>query len=152
MDEDALSPLVLHHLTNVLQLAVAAVNLVETPEADTLTQLRQITTIQEELEVGTVMLLLQAGVPWATMAAYSGPVTRQSLHRRMSRKVAARIKVPPQKTDRPGLQTEWSRLLQSLTAKIQELRAVEPNRLSSRVARSLLAQDPGPRTTDSESL
>jgi len=144
MDEDTLSPLVLRHLTTVLELATAAVNLIEVPEVDTLSQLRHITTIQEDLEVGTVMLLLQAGVPWEMMAAYSGPVTRQSLHRRLSRKVAARIAVPPKRTDRPGLQTEWARLLQSLAAKVQELHAVEANRLSVGIARSLLTQN-GPR-------
>lgn len=141
MDEDTLSPLVLHHLTTVLELAVAAVNLVEVPEADTLTQLRTITAIQQDLEVGTVMLLLQAGVSWETMAAYSGPVTRQSLHRRISRKVAKRTKLASQKTDRPKLQTNWSIQLQSLILKVQELRAEEPHRLSGKVARSLLAQN-----------
>jgi hypothetical protein len=118
------------------------------PEAATLSQLKDIDTMRERLEVGAVMLLQQAGVSWETMAAYSGPVTRQSLHRRMNRKVAERISSKAQeraaskleKRDGPDLQTDWVRLVEYLRIRITTLEMDRPERISGRIARSLRAR------------
>jgi hypothetical protein len=139
VNEDTLSGLVLNHLVTALQLVNAAAELTEVPEPDTLGQLHEITNQCQQLEVGAVMLLLQSGVSWATMAQYSGGVTRQSLHYRLSRKVDERL-VQPKETDGPGLQTQWRRQVQLLVNYARTLSAADPNELSHRIARSLLAR------------
>jgi hypothetical protein len=142
VNEDALSALVLNHLVTALQLVNAAAALVEVPEPDTLGQLQEITNQCQQLEVGTVMLLLQSGVTWTTMAGYSGGVTRQSLHYRLNRKVDELL-LPPEKASGPGLQTQWRRQVQLLVNHTRTLSAADPNELSHQIARSLKAHGRG---------
>jgi hypothetical protein len=138
MDEDALSSLVLDHLVKALQLAVATLDLVDAPEPVTLSQLRDIETMCDYLEVGTVMLLQQAGVSWETMARHAGGITRQSLHRRMNRKISERVLFKMENRTKRGLQAEWGRLVELLADRVQELSDAGPERMSVQVSRSIL--------------
>ena len=138
MDEDALSSLVLDHLVKGLQLAIAALDLVDAPNPATLSQLKDIETMCDYLEVGTVMLLQQAGVSWETMARYAGGITRQSLHRRMNRKISERVLFKMENRTKRGLQMEWTRLVELLADRVQELSDAGQERMSAQVSRSIL--------------
>jgi hypothetical protein len=134
MDEDTLAALVLAHLVEVLRLAVSTVKLVELPDQTALARLSDLGGAQEDLEVSTVMLLHRSGVSWEVMASQLG-VTRQSLHRRMSRRVVRR---EGKALNVGGLEDEWRRLLTSLGEELEEMGKMRPRRMASRRARRLL--------------
>ena len=140
-EEEKLSALVLDHLVEVLRLTQAAVSLADLPEAAMLDQLEEIMTIWQRLEVSTVLLLTQAGLSWEAMAARSG-VRRQSLHRRLSRKIKSRADAAAsiRKTEGRGLQTEWRNLIELLNDKMRELMETDPTSYSAEIAQALLSQ------------
>src|SRR5438045_5678264 len=99
MDEDALRVVVLAYLVQVLQLASGALSLIDVPEDITLRQLQVLETMVHDLEVGTAALLQMRGVSWGAMARQQG-VTRQSLHRRLSRRLADYLYRPKSRSRR----------------------------------------------------
>jgi hypothetical protein len=134
MDEDTLAALVLAHLVEVLRLAVSTAKLVELPDQAALGRVSALGDAQEALEVSTVMLLLRSGVSWEAMASQLG-VRRQSLHRRMSRKV---VKREDKALNVGGLEAEWRHLLTSLGEELEEMGKMRPRRMASRRAHRLL--------------
>lgn len=138
MDRDALSALALAHLVNSLLLALGALDVADVPHEDTLRQLQTLEDVRAGLEASTVTLLKQAGVSWEAMAEQLG-VTRQSLHRRLSRK-SLHLQGVPQRITGRGLMTEWDSLIVLLGERVEELKRSGPTQTSMRVADELLAR------------
>ena len=135
MDEETLSALALAQLVEMLRLALAALELVDTAEPTTLSGVRGLQDQCVELEIRTAALLRHADVPWGSLAAELG-VTRQSLHYRLGRKILTYM-ASPEVTEGRGLVDEWERLTGALTATVEALRLAGPRRTSARVARTL---------------
>jgi hypothetical protein len=135
MDEDAVTALVYAHLMETLRLAVNAATLVELPTVITLRRLRELQQVVEDLEVSTVMLLNRTGVSWERMATELG-VTRQSLNRRLSRKVV-QLEGSPHNLN--GLEAAWRGLLPSLRAGVDEVLGLEPHQIARGRARRMLS-------------
>ena len=130
MDGTARASLVADHLVNALRLAIAALNLVDTPHERTLEQLEALEAARRTLEASTVTLLLEDGVTWQSMARQLG-VTRQSLHRRLSRK-STDLRAKPSNIGQ--LEREWNRLLLFLEQEYKEVSSLILRLESSRAA------------------
>lgn len=135
MDEETLSALALAQLVELLRLALTALELVNTAEPTTLSRVSGLHDQCSELESRTVALLRHADVRWEVLAAELG-VKRQSLHRRLSRKIL-KYMVSPEVTEGPGLAAEWDRLVTQLAATVESVSLTGPRRTSRRVARTL---------------
>jgi hypothetical protein len=144
MDEEAVSALVYAHLLETLQLAVNALGLVELPTESSLRRLRELQQAVEDLEVSTVMLLNRTGVSWQDMATTLG-VTRQSLNRRLSRKVV-RHESSPQNLI--GLEAAWHGLLPRLSDGVGEILELEPRQIARLRARRMLSGKDIPEPLD----
>lgn len=135
MDEDTMTSLVYSHLLETLQLALAAVILVDLPAASTLKKLMELQQTLEDLEVSTAMLLNRAGVSWDQMATTLG-VRRQSLNRRLSRRVT-RLEGEPQNL--PSLEADWPVLLSRLSEEVEEIAKMKPRQIAHTRARRMLS-------------
>lgn len=135
MDEDALTALVFSHLLDALQVAVSTVQLVDLPTQSTLQRLVELQQALGDLEVSTAMLLNRMGVTWEEMAAVLG-VKRQSLNRRLSRKVVQR-----EGTQRNigALEREWLTWLRRLSDEVEETERMKPRQIAHRRARRILS-------------
>jgi hypothetical protein len=121
VDDETHEALVAGHLLDALRLVLAALDLVDVPRETTLDQLRALEEARQALEASTVMLLLQAGVTWEAMARQLG-VTRQSLHRRLSRK-STDLQNRPRRMD--WIEYEWTmKVLPTLEGGFKELRSL----------------------------
>jgi hypothetical protein len=134
-DDEILSALALAQLVELLRLGLSALQIVDGAEPTSLSDVRGLQDQCTELEIRTVALLREAGVPWEALAAELG-VARQSLHRRLNRKIK-KYKASPVVTEGRGLVSEWERLTSSLSTTLEALRSVGPRRISARAARTL---------------
>lgn len=138
MDEEARAALVAEHLVDALRLAITALSLVDVPQETTLAQLQALEAAREGLEASTVTLLLQAGVTWESMANQLG-VTRQSLHRRLSRR-STDLQAKPRKIGQ--LEDEWRKtLLPLLDQEFKEVSSLRPRLTGSLTARNALGKE-----------
>jgi len=135
MDEDALAALVFSHLLEALQLTVSTVQLVDLPTQSTLQRLAELQQALGDLEVSTVMLLNHMGVTWEEMATVLG-VKRQSLNRRLSRKVVQR---EGGQRHVNGLEKEWRTWLSRLSDEIEEMGKMKPRQIAHGRARRILS-------------
>jgi hypothetical protein len=108
--------LVLEHKITVLQIAVRALQHDEVAVEQDLAELGALFDALQELECSTIACLQSSGVSWDRMAGVTH-VTRQSLHRRMSRRVDKWTR------DRTGLKRSPERELQRLTDQLVKLTA-----------------------------
>jgi hypothetical protein len=106
--------LVLEHKITVLQVAVRALQHEEVAAEQDLAELGALSDAQQELECSTIACLQSLGVSWDRMAG-STHVTRQSLHRRMSRRVDKWTR------DRTSMKRSPERELQRLTDQLVKL-------------------------------
>jgi len=139
MDERTLQVIVLRYLTTVLQLALAALDLVDAPEDTTLRHLQALEDMRQELELGTVALLQVSGVTWEAMATQVG-VARQSLHRRVAKRAMNYLYLPKRLGN---LKVEWQIALDGLQGTIQELACAGADGKSLELTRILLARRDG---------
>lgn len=151
MDEDTLSASVLDYLVDVLTLAARVLELVDVPEETTLRQIQELVARCGDLEASAVPLILAAGVSWEMMATDLG-VTRQSLHRRLSKKSVGRTERAH--VSGPGLPTQWTVQVGLLGERARSLARSDPERTSGEMARKLLTRaaarsPPGPRSPSS---
>jgi hypothetical protein len=128
MDDETRAALVAGHLVDALQLAITALSLVDVPQDRTLEELQALDAARQALEASSVSLLLQAGVTWASMASQLH-VTRQSLHRRLSRK-SMDLQARPRKMRQ--LERDWSNLLPLLEQELKEISSLRLRHASSR--------------------
>jgi hypothetical protein len=134
VDDETHAALVAGHLVDALQLAIAALTLVDVPQETTLDQLQALEAALQALETSTVMLLLQGGVTWESMAKQLG-VTRQSLHRRLSRRTTS-LRGRPRKIGQ--LENEWKHLLPLLDEEFKEISSLRLGLTGSLTARKAL--------------
>jgi hypothetical protein len=146
MDEDGLSALVLAHFAEALRLAMGALDLLGVSQDRTLHQLQDLETARQSLEVSTTALLQASGVSWEAMATDLG-VTRQSLHRRLSRKSLA-FTASPRSTS--VLEQDCVRLIALLSERIEGLASITPRSGARGVARNLAAGHDPSTTTNSD--
>lgn len=137
MDTETHAALVAGYLTDALNLAVTALSLVDVPQETTLQQLRALEDARQALEASSVILLLQAGATWESMARQLG-VTRQSLHRRLSRRSSD---LQAKARDMNRLEKEWKRALSFLEQEFEEVRSLRPRLTGSLAARNVLRKE-----------
>jgi hypothetical protein len=135
MNEDTLAALVFSHLLEALRLTVSTVQLVDLPSQSTLQRLAELQQALGDLEVSTVMLLNHMGVTWEEMATVLG-VKRQSLNRRLSRKVVQR---EGGQRDINGLEKEWRAWLSRLSDEIDAMETMKPRQIAHGRARRILS-------------
>jgi transposase-like protein len=138
MDDNTFSALVVAHLVEALRLAVGALNLVDVPREATLEQIQALETARQDLEASAVTLLIQSGVTWEALARQLG-VTRQSLHRRLSRRSTALQKAPPTMKQ---LEAEWRDLVGLLAQEFTEVAKLRPRLTASRTVARLHTKEP----------
>lgn len=116
------------HVAVACDLALRALELTGYLDLDAATSLQQMKLLLAGLEVTTTQLLLQEEHSWNDVAAELGGVTRQSLHRRLSRRINALMdsnagRVPI--TDAEQLRIpdeEWVQTLRSIEALVTQVR------------------------------
>jgi hypothetical protein len=140
MDEDTLTALMVSHLLNALQLAVGAATLVDLPQQSTLERLTRLKEAIADLEISTVMLLNRTGVTWEQMADTLG-VKRQSLNRRLTRKVIQREGT---RLDISRLETEWQTWFTRLRDEVEETGNMKPRQIARRRAHRIVSHDAVP--------
>lgn len=134
MDEDTLSALLLAHLVETLQLAISALALVDVPQKITLEQLQALESAHQSLEASTVMLLQRSGATWEEMAKQLG-VTRQSLHRRLSRRS---VDLERRAQDISSLEQQWKQRVKLLGQEFEEVSGMKPRWAARREAHRIL--------------
>jgi hypothetical protein len=135
VDEDALAALIYSHLLETLQLALRATVMIEPPTENTLRELRELQQAVEDVEVSTAMLLNRSGVSWEQMAMILG-VKRQSLNRRLSRKV---VQLEGSRPTISSLERDWAAALSGLKNEVESLTKSKSRQTAYIRAREILA-------------
>jgi hypothetical protein len=134
VDEDTLTALVYTHLLETLSVALNAMAMIEPPTENTLRELIELRQKIEEVEVSTAMLLNRSGVSWERMATILG-VKRQSLNRRLSRKVV-NFEGTPRIVGR--IEKDWAAYLAGLQGEVESLMRSKPRETARTHARQIL--------------